>query len=51
MRRNGGGAIVNTASVRSVVAGGGNLEDDNAKAAIAGLTRGLAADHSAEGIR
>ena len=46
-----GGAIVNTASVRSVVAGGGNLQYDTTKAAIAGLTRGLAADHSAEGIR
>jgi 2-hydroxycyclohexanecarboxyl-CoA dehydrogenase len=46
-----GGAIVNTASVRSVVAGGGNLLYDTTKAAIAGFTRGLAADHSAEGIR
>ncbi|MEI7713773.1 MAG: SDR family oxidoreductase [Rhodospirillales bacterium] len=51
MRANGGGAIVNTASVRSVVAGGGNLQYDTTKAAIAGLTRALAADHSAEGIR
>src|SRR5688572_27500558 len=56
MRRNkdrasGGGAIVNIASVRSVVAGGGNLQYDTTKAAIAGLTRGLAADHSPEGIR
>ena len=51
MRRNKGGAIVNTASVRSVVAGGGNLLYDTTKAAIAGFTRGLAADHSAEGIR
>ena len=51
MRRGGGGTIVNTASVRSVVAGGGNLQYDTTKAAIAGLTRGLAADHSAEGIR
>ncbi len=46
-----GGAIVNVASVRSVVAGGGNLQYDTTKAAVAGLTRGLAADHSAEGIR
>ena len=46
-----GGAIVNVASVRSVVAGGGNLQYDTTKAAIAGLTRALAADHSAEGIR
>src|SRR3984957_7042634 len=51
MRSNAGGAIVNVASVRSVVAGGGNLQYDTTKAAIAGLTRGLAADHSAEGIR
>jgi 2-hydroxycyclohexanecarboxyl-CoA dehydrogenase len=51
MRQNKGGAIVNLASVRSVVAGGGNLLYDTSKAAIAGLTRGLAADHSAEGIR
>ena len=33
MRRNQGGAIVNVASVRSVVAGGGNLQYDTAKAA------------------
>ena len=51
MRSNGGGAIVNIASVRSVVAGGGNLQYDTTKAAVAGLTRGLAADHSVEGIR
>lgn len=51
MRRAGGGSIVNTASVRSVVAGGGNLQYDTTKAAVAGLTRGLAADHSLEGIR
>ena len=51
MRQNKGGAIVNLASVRSVVAGGGNLLYDTTKAAIAGLTRGLAADHSAEGLR
>jgi len=51
MRRDGGGAIVNVASVRSVVAGGGNLQYDTTKAAIAGLTRALAADHSREGIR
>lgn len=51
MRRNNSGAIVNVASVRSVVAGGGNLQYDTTKAAIAGLTRALAADHSPEGIR
>src|SRR5215218_6266862 len=51
MRRNKGGAIVNVASVRSVVSGGGNLQYDTTKAAIAGLTRAIAADHSSEGIR
>src|SRR5580700_4518001 len=51
MRRNKSGAIVNTASVRSVVAGGGNLQYDTTKAAVAGLTRALAADHSPDGIR
>jgi NAD(P)-dependent dehydrogenase (short-subunit alcohol dehydrogenase family) len=51
MRQNKRGAIVNVASVRSIVSGGGNLQYDTTKAAIAGLTRALAADHSAEGIR
>src|SRR4051812_31551788 len=51
MRRNNVGAVVNVASVRSVVAGGGNLQYDTTKAAVAGLTRALAADHSPEGIR
>lgn len=51
MRGNKAGAIVNVASVRSIVAGGGNLQYDTTKAAIAGLTRALAADHSPEGIR
>ena len=51
MRRDKGGAIVNVASVRSIVSGGGNLQYDTTKAALAGLTRALAADHSAEGIR
>jgi len=51
MRHNKAGAIVNVASVRSVVSGGGNLQYDTTKAAIAGLTRALAADHSPEGIR
>src|SRR5215471_5035933 len=32
MRRNKGGAIVNVASVRSVVAGGGNVQYDTTKA-------------------
>ena len=40
MRHNKGGAIVNVAIVRSVVAGGGNLQYDTTKATVAGLTRG-----------
>jgi meso-butanediol dehydrogenase / (S,S)-butanediol dehydrogenase / diacetyl reductase len=51
MRQAGGGSIVNVASVRSVVAGGNNTQYDTAKHAVAGLTRGLAMDHGAEGIR
>src|SRR5215472_16644976 len=51
MRHNKGGAIVNVAAVRSVVAGGGNLQYDTTKAAVAGLTRAPATDHSSEGIR
>ena len=51
MRKGGGGAIVNVASVRSVVAGGGNLQYDTTKHAVAGLTKGMAMDHGAEGIR
>lgn len=51
MRKTGGGAIVNVASVRSVVTGGNNIQYDTAKHAVAGLTRGLAMDHGHEGIR
>jgi len=51
MRRSGGGSIVNVASVRSITAGGNTLQYDTAKAAVAGLTRGMAMDHSPEGIR
>jgi len=51
MRKAGGGSIVNVASVRSIVVGGGTLQYDTAKHAVAGLTRGLAMDHGAEGIR
>jgi NAD(P)-dependent dehydrogenase (short-subunit alcohol dehydrogenase family) len=51
MRQVGGGSIVNVASVRSIVAGGNNIQYDTTKHAVAGLTRGLAMDHGAEGIR
>ena len=43
--------IVNVASVRSVTAGNRTVQYDTAKAAIAGLTRGMAMDHSPDGIR
>jgi NAD(P)-dependent dehydrogenase (short-subunit alcohol dehydrogenase family) len=51
MRQAGGGSIVNVASIRSVIAGGNNIQYDTTKHAVAGLTRGLAMDHGAEGIR
>ena len=51
MRRVGGGSIVNVASVRSVTAGGNTIQYDTCKAAVAGLTRGMAMDHSPHGIR
>jgi NAD(P)-dependent dehydrogenase (short-subunit alcohol dehydrogenase family) len=51
MRKSGGGAIVNVASVRSTVAGGGNLQYDTTKHAVLGLTRALAVDHGGEKIR
>ncbi len=51
MRKNGGGAIVNMASVRSVMTGGNTTQYDTSKAAVAGLTRGMAMDHARDGIR
>jgi len=51
IRNAGGGSIVNVASVRSVTSVGKTTQYDTTKAAVAGLTRGLAADHAAEGIR
>lgn len=51
MRRVGGGSIVNVASIRAVVAGGNMVQYDTTKAAVTGLTRGMAFDHAAEGIR
>jgi NAD(P)-dependent dehydrogenase (short-subunit alcohol dehydrogenase family) len=51
MRASGGGAIVNLASIRALVAGGNMLEYDTTKAAVVGLTRGLAYDHAPDGIR
>ena len=51
MRQTGGGSIVNVASIRAVTAGGNMTQYDTSKAAVAGLTRGLAMDHAMEGIR
>src|SRR5439155_633327 len=41
----------NVASVRSVTSIGKTTQYDTTKAAVAGLTRGMAADHAADGIR
>jgi len=51
MHRGGGGSIVNVASVRSVTSVGKTTQYDTTKAAIAGLTRGMAVDHAPDGIR
>src|SRR5437660_10090145 len=51
MRQGGVGNIVNVASVRSVTSVGKTTQYDTTKAAVAGLTRGLAMDHAADGIR
>jgi 2-hydroxycyclohexanecarboxyl-CoA dehydrogenase len=51
MRKLGGGSIVNVASQRAFVAGGNMVQYDATKAAVTGLTRGMALDHAAEGIR
>src|SRR5438128_5624107 len=51
LMRRGGGSIVNVASVRSVTSVGKTTQYDTTKAAVAGLTRGMAADHAADGIR
>jgi 2-hydroxycyclohexanecarboxyl-CoA dehydrogenase len=51
MRQARSGSIVNVASVRAVVAGGNMVQYDTTKAAVVGLTRAMALDHAAEGIR
>ncbi|MEZ5661262.1 MAG: SDR family oxidoreductase [Burkholderiaceae bacterium] len=51
MREQHAGVIVNLASVRSLVSGPRCIQYDTSKAAILGLTRGLANDHAADGIR
>jgi len=51
MAENGGGKIVNIASIRSMVSGSSTPQYDTTKAAILGLTRAMAGDHAKEGIR
>lgn len=51
MRRRGGGAIVNVSSVQGLATQKGVAAYSTSKAAINGLTRAMAVDHAAEGIR
>ncbi len=51
MRRTGSGSIVNIASNNAIVAGDNTVQYDTTKAAVAGLTRGMARAHAADGIR
>src|SRR2546425_6224610 len=50
LRQASSGSIVNVASVRSVTSIGKTTQYDTTKAAVARLTRGMAADHAADGI-
>lgn len=51
IRSSGGGAIVNIASDWGIVAGAGHVAYCASKGAIVNMTRALALDHAAEGIR
>lgn len=51
MKAGGGGSIVNVSSNRSTASGGNMVEYDTTKAAVIGLTRGIAYDHAKDGIR
>lgn len=51
MQKGGGGSIVSTASVRSIIAGSTTVQYDTTKAAVAGLTRSMARDHAENNIR
>jgi len=51
MREQGGGVIVNTASVTSVMAIANRAAYVASKGAVAGLTRAMALDHAKDGIR
>ena len=51
MKRGGGGAIVNVASIRSLISGPRTVQYDTTKAAVLGLTRSMARDHAPDGVR
>ncbi len=51
MRRTGSGSIVNIASNSAVIASDHAVQYDTTKAAVTGLTRAMARDHAADGIR
>lgn len=51
MRKNGGGAIVNLASVAGLRGGNPNLLYTTSKGAVVQMTRAMAAHHGREGIR
>jgi meso-butanediol dehydrogenase/(S,S)-butanediol dehydrogenase/diacetyl reductase len=51
MAARGGGSIVSTASVSGLAADGGQVAYAATKAAVINLTRALAVDHAAQGIR
>jgi NAD(P)-dependent dehydrogenase (short-subunit alcohol dehydrogenase family) len=51
MREQGGGAIVNTASISGLHGDGGAVVYAASKAAVINLTRALSTDHAPEGIR
>ena len=51
MRRQGGGAIVNTASILGLIGSGGSAAYVASKHAVVGLTKAAAVDHAPENIR
>ena len=51
MRKRGGGAIVNVASIHARTTAGGRVAYVTSKTALIGLTRAMSLDHAADGIR